>query len=93
MQSPPIFPYLILFSAIGGWLLIFLTALFWRWSGMASLGVVYLLLIVPILTAVAAFRLRMHRVLSAFHQTAFVASIAYSLTVTTGLLVLLGSRA
>ena len=30
---------LIVFAIFGGWLMVCLTALFWRWSGLASIGV------------------------------------------------------
>jgi hypothetical protein len=39
IQSPPVFPYLILFPVIGGWLMIAITALSGRWGGIASLTV------------------------------------------------------
>jgi hypothetical protein len=78
VQSPPFFTYFILFLTYGGWLMVVLTGLFWRWSGMASLGTFYLLLIAPLVTAAAAFSLRNRRTLSGFHRTAFIASIAHS---------------
>jgi hypothetical protein len=78
IQSPPYFSYFILFATFGGWLMVCLTALFWKWSGMASLGVFSLMLVAPFLTAGIAFSLRNRRSLSAFHRSAYVASIAYS---------------
>jgi len=55
-----------------------LTAIFWEWSGMASLGVFYLALIAPFVTAAAAWNLRRRRDLSVFHKSAFIAGTAYS---------------
>jgi hypothetical protein len=78
VQSPPFFSYFILFAAFGGWLVVGLTALFWKWSGMASLGVFSLILVAPFVTAEVALSLRNRRAFSAFHQSAYVASIAYS---------------
>jgi hypothetical protein len=78
LQSPPFFPYFILFATTGGWLVVFLTALFWEWSGMASLGVFYLVFVAPFVTAGAAFSLRQSVTLSVFHRVAYVASIVYS---------------
>lgn len=46
---------LIAFVNIGGLTLLLLTTLFWKWSGLASLGTAYLILIAPILMAVIAF--------------------------------------
>jgi hypothetical protein len=78
VQSPPFFSYFILFVTFGGWLMVFLTDLFWKWSGMASLGVFYLLFVAPLITAGAALNLRNRRALSGFHRSAYIASIAYS---------------
>jgi len=78
IQSPPFFSYLILFANFGGWLMVLLTALFWQWSGMASLGVFYLAFAAPFLTAVLAWNLRHRRALSAFHKSAFYLSFLYS---------------
>jgi hypothetical protein len=78
IRSPPFLSYLILFSTFGGWLMVSLTALFWQWSGMAFMGVFYLLLIAPLLTAGIAFNLRNVRAVSDYHRNAFVASVAYS---------------
>jgi hypothetical protein len=78
IASPPFLSYFILFATFGGWLMVLLTALFWEWSGMASLGVFYLVLIAPFLTAFLAWKLNGRRALSGFHQSAFVASISYS---------------
>jgi O-antigen ligase len=75
---PPFFSCFILFAIFGGWLMVCLTALFWKWSGMASLGVFSLILVAPFVTAGVAFSLRNRRTLSAFHRSAYIASIAYS---------------
>jgi O-antigen ligase len=77
VQSPPFLSYLVLFATFGGWLIVFLTALFWRWSGMASLGVAALILVAPFVTAGVAISLRSRQTLSAFHRGAYFASIAY----------------
>jgi hypothetical protein len=78
IQSLPFFYYFILFATYGGWLMVFLTALFWEWSGMASLGVLYLVLIAPFVTGGIAFSLRSSYALSVFHRVAYIASIVYS---------------
>jgi hypothetical protein len=78
IQSPPLFSYFILFATFGGWLMVLLTTLFWEWSGMASLGVFYLILVAPIVTGALALNLRHRRAISGFHRGAFVASIGYT---------------
>jgi hypothetical protein len=85
IQSPPFLSWFILFGIAGGWLTVFLTALFWRWSGMASLGIAFLMLIAPFLTAGIALGLRNRRSLSPFHRSAYLASIAYSCVAWIGL--------
>ena len=76
-QSPPFLSYFILFAIFGGWLMVCLTALFWRWSGLASIGVAALVLVAPFVTAGVAIHLRSRRPKSAFHRGAYFASIAY----------------
>jgi hypothetical protein len=78
VQSPPFFSYFILFATFGGWLVVLLTALFWEWSGMASLGVFYLVFVAPFVTAGVAFSLRRCLALSIFHRVAYIASMVYS---------------
>jgi len=78
IQSPPFLSWFILFATFGGWLMVLLTAFFWEWSGMASLGVFYLALVAPFVTAALAWSLHRRRTLSSFHRSAFIASIGYS---------------
>ena len=78
IESPPTVPFFILFLTLGGWLLVLLTAWLWEWSGMASLGTLYLLLVAPVLTGVMSWKLRSQRTLSTFHQCALLLSGAYT---------------
>ena len=91
IQPPPFVQYFILFVAYGGWLMVLLTALFWEWSGIASLGFFYLVLIAPFLTAGAAFSLRRRYASSVFHRVAFIASLVYSGLMVVTIAVWLGS--
>ncbi len=59
-------------------MLVVLTALFWEWSGLASIGVFYLLLVAPLVTAAFAMTLRRQRAVSAYHRNVFVVSIGYT---------------
>jgi len=78
IESPPFLAYFTLFFNFGGWLLVLLTAMFWEWSGMATLGFLYLMLVAPLVTAVAAYNLLGEWRLSGFHKVGFVANITYS---------------
>ena len=80
-SEPPYLTYLFLFGAGGGWLLIVLTELFWRWSGMASLGTFFLLLISPFIAAAFAFFMHTERRASRFHLWAARLCLAYAIVV------------
>jgi hypothetical protein len=82
--SPPEFPFFILFFTFGGWLEVLLTAWLWEWSGLASIGMLYLILIAPVITAVMSWRLRSTLSVSAFHRWAFFVSGAYTCVVVLG---------
>ena len=77
-MSPPTIPFFILFATFGGWLLVVLTAWLWEWSGMSSIGMIYLILVAPVVTTVMFWNLRSQRTLSAFHRCAFVLSGTYT---------------
>jgi hypothetical protein len=78
IPAPPYFSWFVLFGTFGGWLLVVLTALFWKWSGMASIGVFGLALVAPFVTGTLALNLRSRRAYSVFHRAAFAASVGYS---------------
>ena len=90
--SPPTLAYFILFFTLGGWLQVLLTAWFWEWSGMASLGALYLVFIAPFLTAFIAWRLRLQRAVSTFHKCAFLLCSGYSGLAVAGLAVVIYMR-
>jgi hypothetical protein len=85
IPAPPIIPCFILFFTLGGWLLVVLTGFLWFWSGMASLGVFYLIFVAPLLTAILAWKLRCQRALSVFHQYAFLGCATYPCVIIVGL--------
>jgi len=82
--SPPEISFFLLFFTFGGWLQVLLTAWLWEWSGLASIGTLYLILIAPVITAVIAWRLRSTLALSAFHRLAFFVSGAYTCVIVIG---------
>lgn len=75
VENPPYRQLFVLFATYGGVLLVVLTALFWRWSGMASLGVFYLLLAAPVAMAVCAWSVDPKQ--SAYHTATFKAAVLY----------------
>jgi hypothetical protein len=81
IPEPPYITYFFLFSVLGGWLMILLTALFWFWSGMASLGALFLTFASPFIASVFAFALAGVRADSAFHRWAFRISFVYAVAV------------
>jgi cytochrome bd-type quinol oxidase subunit 2 len=72
--------YFLLFFALGGWLLIALTSEFLEWSGMASLGMFYLLLVAPFLSMTIAWKLR-RRKQGPLYSLAFWGHVALSTTI------------
>ena len=77
IEEPPIILLFILFATYGGMIVAILTALFWYWSGMATLGLAYLLLAAPIVTLALAIALYRRRRLSGYHAAAFWLSAGY----------------
>lgn len=81
--SPPIIQLFVIFATYGGLLLVFLTALFWYWSGMATLGFFYLLFLAPVVMLALAYQLYSERKLSKFHRATFTASVLYPVIIAT----------
>jgi hypothetical protein len=77
IPSPPIVPLFLIFATYGGWLTVLLTTVFGAWSGMATLGLAYLVLLAPVLMLILAFLLFRQRKLSSYHYSTFVSSSAY----------------
>jgi hypothetical protein len=74
---PPILEFFIIFATYGGLLLVMLTSIFWKWSGLASLGIFYLILGAPILLGFIAYQQFQKRKISKYHNWAFQTSILY----------------
>ena len=53
---PPILEFFIIFATYGGLLLVMFTSIFWKWSGLASLGTFYLIFGAPILLGFIAYQ-------------------------------------
>lgn len=79
VTDPPAFELFALFAIYGGLLVTLLTQLFWYWSGMASLGVFFLVFIAPLVLLFTAYRTRTARQTSRYHRIVHTASWAYFL--------------
>jgi|GEM_PF-4787996 len=78
-QNPPVIALLLVFAIYGILLLTILTALFGEWSGFASLGMIFITLIAPILMAFISVRLQLNKGLSKYHLGVQNAALYYFL--------------
>jgi len=81
IERPPVVELFLIFATYGGFLLVVLTSLFWEWSGMASIGTAYLIIIAPFVMGVIAFRQRKLNYLSKFHHYTYISSLLYYILV------------
>lgn len=77
IQNAPIIELFIIFATYGGLLLVILTTLLWKWSGMASLGSFYLILGAPIVMGIIAYRHRKTKKDSKYHKWTYLSGILY----------------
>lgn len=79
VRASRVFPaqIFLLFVCYGGVVLVLLTSLFWQWSGMASLGVFFLLLAAPVLLFPVLLSLWKQKNQSSAHRAAFRACAGY----------------
>jgi hypothetical protein len=85
VPSPPLLSYFILFFTFGGWLIVALTLLLWKYSGMFLVGSFYLVFIAPVVTAALAIGLRDQRALSIYHRRAYRICMVYSISLAVAL--------
>ena len=76
LNAPTIELFLI-FATYGGLLLLTLTTLFWKWSGMATLGAFYLILGGPIIMGIIAYRHRQTKTISKYHKLTYLFGLSY----------------
>lgn len=67
----------LLFATYGGLLLVVLTSLFWQWSGMPLLGVLYLVFVAPLIMAYIIYREYRNRTASTYHKWIALSSGIY----------------
>jgi hypothetical protein len=77
VKKAPYLAFFILFFCLGGWIMVALTAFFWVWSGLASLGAGFFILFSPMLVGVSTLAIRSKRKLSGYHKVAFVTGVSY----------------
>ncbi len=77
IEKAPVIELFLVFATYGGFLLVLLTSLFWQWSGMASIGTAYLIIIAPFVMGVIAFRQRKLSYLSKYHHYTYISSLLY----------------
>lgn len=77
VPDAPVVRLFVLCATYGGVLLVGLTSLFWMWSGMASLGSAYLVLVAPMVTLVIAATTRRARGVSVYHRVVFWSAVLY----------------
>jgi len=77
IPEPPVISLFALFFLNGSLLLVVLTALFWHWSGLASLGAAFLVLVGPVMAVVLLVKGLRTSTISPFHQAVPIMSVAF----------------
>jgi fatty acid desaturase len=77
IENPPTIEFFVIFATYGGLLLVALTTLFWQWSGMASLGLFYLIIGAPIAMGFIAYKQRQKKTISKFHSCTYNSGLLY----------------
>lgn len=77
--NPPIIDLFLIFAIYGGLLIIMLTSLFWVWSGLASIGTIFLIIIAPIVMLTIIIRNYNQRTISVYHRGTFISAVLFFL--------------
>lgn len=77
ITNPPTVELFIIFATYGGLLLVVFTSLFWKWSGLASLGTFYLILPAPVIMGLIAYRNYKLRYESKYRDWTFKLGLLY----------------
>ncbi len=77
VAEPPLVELFLIFATYDGLLMVFLTSVFWKWSGMASLGSAYLILVAPIVMGMIAYRNHKRKDISKYHLWTFWSGVLY----------------
>ena len=77
ISDAPMKSIFILFFTYGGLIQLIYTELFSHWSGMASIGSAYLILVAPILLGIIGYREFNKRNKSVYHKWVYLSSVLY----------------
>ena len=77
IKNAPTTALFIIFATYGGLLLVAMTTLFWEWSGMASLGTLYLILGAPIAMGIIAHKHKKRKTNSKYNNWTYLSSLSY----------------
>ncbi len=77
IENPPVKELFLIFATYGGLLLVLLTTLLWKWSGLASLGIFYLIFGAPIVMGIISNKYKHSRMISKYHNCVFITGISY----------------
>ena len=77
IQNAPTTELFIIFATYSGLLLVTMTTLFWKWSGMASLGTLYLILGAPITMGIIANKYKKSKTISKYNNWTYLSSLLY----------------
>ena len=77
IENAPVIDLFIIFGTYGGLLIVVLTTIFWEWSGMASLGAFYLILIAPVVMGLIAYKNSQRKKNSKYHSWTYLSGLLY----------------
>lgn len=77
IPNPPITQLFWVFGTYGVFIILILTSLIWKWSGMASIGAFASLTIGPIIACISAYSVYKNRRLTRYHKLTYWLSIVY----------------
>ena len=77
VKYAPVIDLFLIFATYGGLLLVVYTTYWWKWSGMASIGAAYLVVLAPIVMLVIGYRQYSNRSLSHYHAWVFTLALLY----------------
>ncbi len=77
IEKAPTIELFLIFVTYGGLMLVSLTSLFWKWSGLASLGSLYLIIGAPIVMSIIMSKFKYLRAISKYHNLTYIASLLY----------------
>ncbi|MBK7221868.1 MAG: hypothetical protein IPH94_11260 [Saprospiraceae bacterium] len=77
IPDAPVVQLFLLFGNYGVLLILILTSVMWKWSGMASIGAFGTVTIGPILAGICAFSVYKNRKLTRYHKLTYKLSIGY----------------